>query len=346
MDYISYTIEDFALDESFQKFVLETDDNATRFWKDWIEKHPQKKAEILKAAEICKSLTFAEVALPESKIESAVIRINKELARRKEINGSKSTRIKIHWPIYAVAATITLLLASTFLFKHLTENEDLSEKPAISYVSKTVPNGRKLTIALADSTVVKLNSGTTFKYPETFSGSLREVFLEGEAFFQVTKNKEKPFIIHSGNVDTRVLGTSFNVTAYDSEDDVKVAVVTGKISVNLASDTSKTEILTPNQMFVFNKKNQTTFKSENISLDEILAWKDARIVFSRSSHDQIIEKLRRWYGVEFEVNNELKVGQGYTAQFKPNESLEKVLEFMQYTLKFNYKIEENKVILY
>ena len=345
MDYKTYTAEDFALDDSFRSYVLNNDEQAHAFWKEWILENPDKHDEILLAAKMHKTLTFKGIAVPESKIDSIIESINAQLGQGETVR-VKERNTLLRRPVYSVAAVLALLLTAAFIITLFNKTPEVSHVQKVSYITKTIPNGQKLTVSLPDSTIVKLNSGSTFRYPDEFSDTLREVFLEGEGFFEVSKDTGKPFIIHSANVDTRVLGTSFNISAYESEDDLKVAVATGRVEVSLASDQAQSEVLIPYQMFVYNKKNKTTTKAEDISLEEILAWKEGRLMFKNATHHQILRKLERWYGVEFEVKKRMNIGEGYTAKFKPNLSLEKTLERMQYSLKFQYNIIDNKVLLY
>lgn len=345
MKYQDYSAEDFALDDFFQAYVQQPNEKLVAFWEQWLEEHPEKAEEVQLARQIVESIQFKSEAVPLETIEQRIAGINQLIdAEAKPVKTMRNT-ISIRWAM-GIAASLALLIASVFILQ-----EQIFEEPStlisaeVRYVTKEIPFGQKSTITLGDGTKVKLNSGSTFRFPETFSDSIREVYLTGEAFFEVAKNPDKPFVIHAQGVETRVLGTSFNIKAYPSIPNVSVAVATGKVRVNPANDKARAEVLIPNQMFVYNKPNDRAIKAEDINLTDLLAWKDKRIVFNKSLHEEIIETLERWYGVKFVVNKRLNTGTGYTAQFKPNESLEATLEHMKYSLGFNYKIDKNTITL-
>ncbi|WP_456457888.1 FecR family protein [Reichenbachiella sp.] len=342
MKYNNYSAEDFALDDAFRAHVLHPNAESEAFWDEWIADNPDCVEEVELARQMVLSIQFTEVLVPEEKIDAVVQRINQtidsEQPQRKK-NGY------VFW-VSRVAAAVLLVVVSVLSYQLVIDKQgvDLMTEQ-VTYVTKEVPLGQKSTLTLGDGTKVKLNSGSTFRFPETFSDTLREVYLTGEAFFDVAKNPNKPFVIHSQGVETRVLGTSFNISAYPTSENVSVAVATGKVKVKLSENKKRSEVLIPNQMFVYQKSKGRTFKAEDINLADLLAWKDKRIVFNKSLHDEIIETLERWYGVTFVVNKKLETGTGYTAQFQPNKSLKATLECMKYSLGFEYKLENNIVTL-
>ncbi|WP_422362063.1 FecR family protein [Reichenbachiella sp.] len=342
MKYNYFSAEDFALDDAFRAHVLRPNAESEVFWEEWIEENPDYAEELELARQMVLSIQFSEISISEEKVDSMVQQINEAID-----NQPSQTRKRgyVFWGS-RVAAAILLLAVSVLSYQRIMNQQDVDlEVVEVAYVTKEVPLGQKSTITLGDGTKVKLNSGSTFRFPETFSDTLREVYLTGEAFFDVAKNPDKPFVIHSQGVETRVLGTSFNISAYPTSENVSIAVATGKVKVKLSENKKRSEVLIPNQMFVYHKSKGRAFKAEDINLADLLAWKDKRIVFNKSLHDEIIETLERWYGVTFVVNKKLETGTGYTAQFKPNKSLKATLECMKYSLGFEYKLENNIVTL-
>lgn len=344
MNYRNYSAEELALDDFFITYVRKPNAELMEFWESWVKENPDRAEEVRLARQMVEAIQFKEQQVSEDEIDLVIGKINQAIDQKADVWTPTPNKSKV-W-MMKVAASIALIAAAFWAFQLIHSDKGIKlAQQEVKYVTKEIPLGKKCTVTLADGTKVKINSGSTLRFPETFSDTIREVYLTGEAFFDVTKNPNKPFVIHSGGVDTRVLGTSFNIRAYPSAANVSVAVATGKVKVNLAKNKERSEVLIPNQMFVYDKSKDLAIKAEHINLADVVAWKDKRIVFNKSLQDEIIETLERWYGVTFVVNKDLKTGTGYTAQFKPNESLQATLEHMKYTLGFEYKLENDVVTL-
>ena len=344
MKYQNYSAEDFALDDDFRAYVLLPNEEQNSFWKKWLEENPQCAEEVEIARQMVLTLQFSEIEISEDKIDAVVASINRSIDEF-EINTSVDKKHRIGWHSKFAAAVVVFMVSILTYHVFIRDYSKYLFKEQVVYVTKVVPLGQKKTITLGDGTKVKLNAGSTLRFPETFSDSIREVYLTGEAFFEVAENSNKPFIINSQGIETRVLGTSFNISAYPNSENVSVAVATGKVKVNLSNDSNRSVMLIPNQMYVYHKSKDMDFKTEDINLSDLLAWRDKRIVFRKSLHDEIIETLERWYGVNFVVNKKIETGTGYTAQFKPDESLQATLEHMKYSLGFDYKLENKTVTI-
>lgn len=281
----------------------------------------------------------ADWKLKQSDIDQAKIRI------QQRINRKKSTRRKFPEIFLKVAASVFIVGAIALLIHQNISNNSLDQAVApISMIEKHALPGQKLTFILPDSTVAKLNAGSKLIVPEQFTGDLREVYLEGEAFFEVKEDVFHPFLIKTDKISVRVLGTSFNVRSYNSEDDASVAVVTGRVGIE--AETNKRNltdlVLKPNQMLVYSAANREFQEIQSYNTDEILGWKENKLIFNDDKIDDIFEVLSRWYGVEFLINLELDPGKEFTAKFN-NPSLREVMESISYNFKFEYEIIKNKV---
>lgn len=246
------------------------------------------------------------------------------------------------------AAAIAIFLVSlVLLYSYFgSQKKTMSKQVAIEYLEKTNPPGFKSTMKLPDGSTVKLNADSRLKIPNNFNVELREVILEGEAFFEIAKNESKPFIIHTGDVQTTVKGTSFNVNAFPETGQVVVAVVTGVVEVLNENKTStiNTLLLTPNEIAFYNKSNSELKKS--IDYDKnILAWKDDKLVFSSAQFNEIVLTLERWYGVKFDIRKKVEMKKGFKGEYE-SETLKNILETVSYTGNFKFKIEGKKVIIY
>ena len=206
-------------------------------------------------------------------------------------------------------------------------DEDVRQEPTAEIVERT-KWGQKLNMTLADGTKVVLNSGSTLCFPERFEGNSREVELMGEAFFDVVKNKDKPFMIRSGDITTTVLGTSFNINAYPDEEEVAVTLATGKVKI--ASGDS-TVFISPNQQAVFNHLNKT-LSIFQVEISPYIDWKNGIIHINDATLAETAAILERWYGISFVFENE-KLKQCHITATYDNQTLATVLESIKHVKK-------------
>ncbi|WP_318345819.1 FecR family protein [Flagellimonas baculiformis] len=269
----------------------------------------------------------------------------KDERHRKQIERQLSQNIfrpkkRISFPKWAKVAASIVLMAGVAYFVHIHTKAEEKINPIVE-VTKTTEWGQKLNLTLADGTQIRLNSGSTITYPDRFEGDVREVVLEGEAFFDVAKNPNKPFVIRSGEVLTTVLGTSFNINTYPDIQQIAVTVASGKVKV--ASHENEIH-LGPNEQGIFDKKTKTISKKMT-DISTFLNWKDGIIHFEDTSLAQVVESLERWYGVTFVFENENLRNCHVTATYK-NEMLPAVLESIAYAKKgLRYEFLENDKIL-
>jgi len=169
-----------------------------------------------------------------------------------------------------------------------------------------VNNGREVRkVEMEDGSQVWLNRNTVITYDNQYNNNIRVINLEGEAFFEVVKNPEKPFIVQAGTVQTSVLGTAFNVRAYPSQDLIEVALVEGKVKVNLQADTTAS-FLSPGERFAYDNINEN-FMTEKFEQDEPYAWRDGILVFQKATVQEVAQKLQEWYGIKFTIENKEQI---------------------------------------
>ncbi|GGK05135.1 FecR family protein [Parabacteroides faecis] len=168
------------------------------------------------------------------------------------------------------------------------------EKQKTTFNQLIVPVGKRSTVTFSDGTKIWVNSDSKVIYPVVFSEKEREIFVEGEIYLEVSKDEKKPFIVKTRQMDIKVLGTQFNVTAYDNEKDMQVVLVSGKVEIK--SGNKHKDILSPNEMFRYDKEiNQGTVS--RVDIDDYVAWKDGYYQFKQQSLEVILKKLSRYYGV-------------------------------------------------
>lgn len=203
----------------------------------------------------------------------------------------------------------------------------------------TVPNGKKFDLVLSDGTKVFLNSGTSLKYPVKFlSGHKREVFLTGEAFFDVEQDKEHPFLVNANELNVKVLGTQFVVSLYEEDKNTSVVLVEGSVDLSKDDDTAST-ILTPGTMGILNSQTGMIDK-QNVNTGLYTSWIDGILVFRSQTFENIAKKLERVYNVTITSHNPSFSQEVFNASFD-NETIENILSYFKDSYNMNYTIENN-----
>jgi len=196
MNYLDYSVEEFVLDEYFQKWILDTDPMVSAFWKSWLKDNPHKRDAIEEASQIVRSISFKE-DLPSSN-EFNQTWNNIILSRNGGKNqGEKGVFRHFRWNSLNVLKIAAFLVFGVFIglvaINSIRDNSYPDEVVAVKTITKRTGVGEKLTFQLSDGSLVKLNSNSILTFPELFDGKTRIVNLQGEAFFEITKNKKQPF---------------------------------------------------------------------------------------------------------------------------------------------------------
>ena len=293
----------------------------------------------------------------------SVLNIGPDLDKSFEyINISTRTginNIAFHFLRYAavfVAAAIISYAAYYFY------NSQKSSPVAHNY-EISVPIGSKSEISLTDGTKIWLNSGSRLTYDDYSGSQTREVFLEGEAFFDVVENKNKPFIVKTTDIYIRVLGTKFNVRSYPDDNVIEATLVSGMIEIeeiNPGREQKMNITLRPNQKITFTKKahmagvDKTSNEKlsakpvEKISIvkkvdpEIITSWKDNKLIFNNEPFKSLLPKLERWYNVEIQLSDTSIYGYRYTGLFE-KETVEQALDALKLATPFEYTIYKNKI---
>ncbi|MCI6413762.1 FecR domain-containing protein [Butyricimonas virosa] len=172
----------------------------------------------------------------------------------------------------------------------------------IVYNKLSVPKGGEYRIELEDGTKVWINSASRLRYPVVFSGNIREVYLEGEAYFEVQREGDRPFIVHSGEQKVTVLGTSFGISCYASEANDYTTLVSGKVKVDFERG-KQSFVLEPGMQVAYNKESGVAMERK-VDVAEFVAWKDGKYIFKQKRLEDILSTLSRWYDFEVFYRNE------------------------------------------
>lgn len=216
-----------------------------------------------------------------------------------------------------------------------------NQEKVLTYTEVHVKNGEHKRVILPDGTSVTLNAGSYLRYPREFITDVRRIEMNGEAFFEVTRDEEKPFLIHTKDADVKVLGTSFNVKAFDMDEQLTVSVQTGKVQVDLPEAMMR---LLADEQFVMDKtKGEFQKRNEDARLSTV--WIKGGLYFNRTPIRTVVNELVRMYNrtIEFAPGAEYD---DYIYGEHDNKSLEAVLKSIQYSTDIKYRIENDKIVLY
>lgn len=226
---------------------------------------------------------------------------------------------------------------------------------AVSYVDKPddyvaaqqeffVPAGQRARIKLPDGTFVWLNAGSVLTYPSIF-GEERKVYLKGEGFFDVAKNEKSPFIVSTGTLDIRALGTQFNVFCYPDAGLISTSLIEGSVKVYHPEDEANGVVLKPNQQLVYDRQSFQTIQVKN---EDDLLWKDGIYNFKSERLESILKKLELYYDVKIVVKSPEILSYRYTGKFRQRDGVVEILRIIQkiHHFKMSENDERNIVTLY
>lgn len=204
-----------------------------------------------------------------------------------------------------------------------------------------VPRGGEYQLTLSDGTKVWLNSETELKYPVAFKGKERRIFLKGEAFFKVSHNKDKPFIVVSDRQNVKVYGTSFNVKDYKDEEFVQTTLEEGSVKV-FDNKSERSSFIRPGEQAVLSKNKLNVVK---VNVNQYTSWKEGEFIFEHEKLEDIMKKISRWYDVEiFYLNNNVK-DYHFTAWFKKDRGIDYVVKQLRATNRLDVRIKNRTIII-
>ncbi|HOZ84082.1 MAG TPA: FecR domain-containing protein [Niabella sp.] len=210
----------------------------------------------------------------------------------------------------------------------------------IQYNTIATPRGGQYQLVLMDGTKVWLNSSSSLKFPTTFGGTERKVELTGEGYFEVAKDKTKPFYVSTGSMNIKVLGTHFNVSAYSDEDAFKTTLLEGAVEVNASGQIAK---LNPGQQAKLHTSGARLQTINNVDLSQVVAWKNGFFSFNDASIQTIMKQFANWYDIDVSYQGKMSDAR-YSGKVQRNMSLQKVLEVLSFT-DIKIKLSARKVMV-
>ncbi len=232
----------------------------------------------------------------------------------------------------------TRILTLDNMVKYSGMDSLVGQSTEVKYNTLIVPRGGEFSLELADGTRVWLNTESKLRYPVAFTGDERRVEMDGEVYFEVAKNREKPFVVTVNGVDIRVLGTSFNVSAY--QEDVVTTLVTGKVQLKKGDEQV---VLLPNQQAIW---SDDKFKVKQVDARNYVLWKEGIFYFEDVDLEMILDDMARWYNVNiFYVNPTLKKMK-FSVEIKRYEDINEILRRIEQTKRVKFEIKDRTINVY
>lgn len=249
------------------------------------------------------------------------------------IASNKKKLIPLQWIVGAAATIIILIIGGIYLFN--------IENNIEQYNTIIVPAGQRINLILSDNTNLWLNANTEFRYPTEFSKKNRTVYLDGEAYFEVSKDENKPFIVKTSKGDVHVTGTSFNVEAYSKFDNFVTSLFEGGVDIYIKDNKSVT--LFPNELDIL-ENNQ--FLIKNITDNDHYLWKDGLISFRNKGIEEILISLEKYFDIEIQINTSNLPQHTYTGKFRHSDGVEYALRVLQKSINFYYSRDVDSGIIF
>ena len=278
------------------------------------------------------------VFLKERKLFDAMLLLgNEEIIK----NGKKRFSINLsslRTELIKIAAVVAITLGGSYFYY-----QSSLEKELMAMQTITVPAGQRINITLVDGTNVWLNARTSLSYPVKFGKNNRQVVLDGEAYFDVTKDKSKPFIVQTDNYNVEVLGTQFDVNAYSETGEFETTLMSGSVKVASASDSTQKITLKPN-----NKVYLQDGKLHVTAVDDYnpYRWKEGLICFKNETFTSIMKDFEKYYGLTIQVKNKNVFKYVYTGKFRQTDGIDYALRVLQKDIKFTYQRDDENQIIY
>ncbi len=305
-------VEDFLANESFRLWMKTQKD--LDGWEEWTLEHP-KRAKLVEEARLwLLAMNVPEDNLSQEQINTALQATWMKIEQKEQGNKMEQKVIQLWnttW-VRRVAVILVFGLLSLYAYdnffteKHYSVYDEIVSNPDADGLLEQINNSNKPQIVtLSDGSSVLLQPKSKLSYPKVFTGNERNVYLSGEAFFEISKNPKKPFFVHANEIVTKVVGTSFRIKAYQNQSDVEVLVRTGKVEVNSEKANQKEIVLLPNQALRFVRKSQTFDKITDITLDKsisnsVKSIEQLSFEFTDIPVAQIFKTIEQAYSVEID----------------------------------------------
>ena len=366
--YINFGVEDFVWDSFFRTWVLTPTRESDAAWNNWLLQNPETRSLVDQAKQIVLSLQINEPHLSDQEINAVVkktiSKINQPLQHREP-----ERIVAVHFYkslVFQLAASFILLILAGWWLTSRNSFSQIQKGVAIReilfpanrsvLIEKINTTSKPLLVTLEDNSRITLTPGSKLSYPVKFADAKREVYLTGEAFFDISKAPERPFLVYANELVTKVLGTSFTIKAYKTSREVTVEVKTGRVSVfaksdpDLNSKISKNElagvILTPNQKIIF-ERDQIRMVKTLVEKPQIILPKAQipQFEFEDTPTSEVFASIGKAYGIDILYDEELLSGCPLTATLD-SQSLHDKLSIICKAVEASYEILDGQIIIH
>lgn len=315
------------------RFPPETEERVQR----WIIKDKDGKEKEKASQEYWNELDFIEA---DADTYSALERVNLRIGYNKEHLANIASYHKFsrfthkYSRVAAIILPLLIVAGGLFYFNPFSSGNEMIEI--------STAYGEQKHLFLPDSSEIWLNSGSSISYAKAFSKDERLVTLNGEAYFSVKRNAEKPFIVTTQQLSVKVLGTKFNVKAYPGDELITTTLTSGKVEINATSQ--QPQILSPNEQLTYDKNTSNICISE-VNAADAESWITGKLIFSNATSEEIFRTLERRYDIVVDNQTDTSASKRYTVKFLKGESVDKILDILSDIIGFNYQQDGNKVII-
>lgn len=365
--YNDFSVEDFVWDDFFRQWTLSPTSETDALWDDWIDANPEMFEKVEQAKAIVLSLRLHEPEIGDAEISQVVKQTVGRVTGAEEETLRPSGRLvpafSINWMQFAASVAFIMLLGwavySVMIKRNdtpqLVEQGNVIEQTA-QWTEKHNTTTQTIDIALNDGSRISLEPQGRIRYPEKFDGPRREVFLEGEAFFDIAKDPAHPFLVYANGLVTKVLGTSFRIKAYDGAREVTVEVKTGKVSVFAQSDPDLKEklddtqlqgvVLTPNQKIVYARNEVKMLKTLVEKPEMVVPKADVpQFSFEDTPASEVFNTIGKAYGIDILYDEALLKDCPLTAMLD-NQTLHDKLDIICKAVESSYQIVDGQVVIH
>ncbi|MDR6807414.1 ferric-dicitrate binding protein FerR (iron transport regulator) [Dyadobacter sp. BE34] len=280
-------------------------------------------------------------------LDSGLSKLHAKMAEQESRPEEEMQERPRYFKLSSWMAAAGVLLATGLGYFLVSKQHDSQGIARVPMETRTSGSKDIVSVELPDGTQVWLNKNSKLEYPKAFDGDERKVYLQGEAFFEVVPNPEKPFIVKSEKISTRVLGTSFDVKAYNGNETASVSVATGKVEVSKEIEKGspiRITQLTPQQELVINTEKDETY-IDIVSTYDIGAWRKDQLVFRNNTYSEVIARLEEHYGVKITLTDKNLNNCRVMANFNEGATLKDVLKLLSISNSFRYNVVGNEVII-
>jgi len=365
--FTHFSIEDFVCDTSFQEFCLGNSLENQLAWEEWLVANPDKSQDAEEAKRIILILSAKQgsrlqqlKALRSGMQQREALEeklFQTETAPMAVLGHIPRSGNRYRWPAIAAAAALFMGIAGYLMFDQQIEVPGFKFRSAQTLTISSEQRPRK-TVILSDGTIITLARNSSVRMSKDFNSGDRELWLNGEAFFNVQHDRAHPFVVHTAFNDIKVLGTTFNVKAYSAAKTMETALIHGSVRIDSRKFPGYYVVLKPNEKVITDNYAQVPVTEDgkkmfhvaalhadqNRQTPDEISWVNKRLTIENQSLATIAQQLQDWYGIAIEIKDEQVKAYHYSGVFE-NETIVKTLEALQLSYPFSFQVAQDKIII-